>query len=116
MGTITVTGALIITIGWVTLIEFDSFPESERQRIMQEIKKSPSSILLIALMPIGIFINMLGIFSGILWVVILGASLIFIQGIIASFLFWNHKRWKSVFLFVVMLILGIFIYIPLFLS
>lgn len=114
MGTVTVTGALIIIIGWFTLIEFDSFPESERQQIMQEIKRSPSSILLIALMPVGILINMLGAFLGILWMVIIGASFIFIQGIFASFILWKSKRWKSIFLFIVVVSLGIFIYIPLF--
>jgi len=116
MESVTVTGALIIIIGWVVLIEFDSLPDSEHERIMQEIKRSPTYILILALMPIGIFINMIGTFSNVLWMVILGASLIFIQGIIASFFLWDYKRWKSIFLFIVVFGLGIFIYIPLFLS
>lgn len=114
-GTVTVTGAMIIIIGWVTLIEFDSFPESERQKIMQQIKRSPALILLIALMPVGIIINMLGTSLGILWIVIMGSSFILVQGIIASILLWERKRWKSIFLFTIIVILGIFIYIPLFL-
>lgn len=114
MGMITVTGAMVMIIGWLTLIEFDSYPEPERIQIMQRIKKSPIRIILIALMPIGIIINMLGTFSNTLWMVIIGASLIFLQGLIASVLFWKRKRWKSIFLFIVIVGLGVFIYIPLF--
>lgn len=114
MGPITLTGALIIIIGWLTLIEFDSYPESKRDQIMNDIKRSPALILLIALMPLGIFINALGTFSNSLWMTILGTTLIFIQGTIAAIIFWNRKRWKSVILFVTVIGLGIFIYLPLF--
>lgn len=116
MGTVTVTGAIIIIVGWFTLIEFDTFPESERQQIIQDIKRSPASIVLIALMPVGILINVLGTSLGALWMVVIGASFIFLQGIIISFLFWKRKRWKSIFLFIVIFTLGIFIYIPLFIN
>lgn len=113
MGQVTITGAIIIIIGWVVLIEFDSFPESKRTDILQIIKRSPAYMLLIALMPVGILINVLGSFVDSLWMVMIGASLIFLQGIIVSFLFWKHKRWKSILLFVAIGVLGIFIYISL---
>jgi len=114
MGMVTVTGAIIVLIGWFSLVEFDSFPESKRQQIIKKIKGSTTYILLIALMPIGIIINMLGSFFASIWMVVIGASLIFLQGIIVSLLFWKRKRWKSITLLVTIIILGIFIYIPLF--
>src|SRR5699024_9130122 len=114
MGPITLTGALIIIIGWLTLIEFDSYPDSKRDQIMNDIKRSPALILLIALMALGIFIIALGTYSNSLWMRILGSTLIVSQGIIAAIIFWNRKRWKSVILFVTVIGLGIFIYLPLF--
>lgn len=116
MGPVTVLGAIIIITGWFALVEYDSFPESERQQIIQRIKNSPLFIFIIALMPVGILINMLGGFTGSLWMVITGASLIFVQGIIVSLLFWNRKRWKSIVLLVAIVTLGIFIYIPFFIA
>ncbi len=114
MGKVTVTGAILIITGWFALVEFDSFPESERKQILQRIKRSPVLILLIALMPAGIFINMLGVFFSSLLMVIFGASLIFLQGIIVALLFWKRKRWKSIVLLAAIVTLGIFIYIPIF--
>jgi len=114
MGTVTVTGAIIVITGWFSLVEFDSFSESKRQQIIKKIKGSPTYILLIALMPIGIIINMLGSLLSSIWMVMIGASLIFLQGIIVSLLFWNRKRWKSITLLVTIVLLGVFIYIPLF--
>jgi|SRR5699024_1950793 len=114
MGTITVTGAIVIITGWFSLVEYDSFPEQERKQILQQIKGSPAYMLLIALMPIGILINLLGSILGLLWMMLTGATLIFIQGIFVSLLFWKRKRWKGILLFVVIVGLGIFIYIPLF--
>jgi len=114
MGTVTVTGAIIVITGWFSLVEFDSFSESKRQQIIKEIKGSPTYILLIALMPVGIIINTLGSFLASTWMIIIGASLIFLQGIIVSLLFWNRKRWKSITLLVTIVLLGVFIYIPLF--
>lgn len=114
MGMVSVIGAIVIIIGWITLIEFDSYPESERNEIIQTIKSSPTYIVLIALMPVGIFINMLGGFFNSIWMLIIGASLILLQGIIVSVIFWKRKRWKSVLLFSVIVPLGIFIYLPLF--
>src|SRR5699024_9333607 len=99
---------------WIALVEFDSFPESERKQIIQRIKRSPAYILLIALMPAGIVINLLGGFFGSLWMVVIGASFIFLQGIVVSLLFWKRKRWKSILLLAVIGTLGIFMYIPLF--
>ena len=113
MGQVTVTGAMIIIIGWVTLIEFDSYSESKRTQILQTIKNSPVYILLIALMPIGILINVVGSFLDSLWLVIVGASLIFLQGLFISLLFWKHKRWKSILLLVAIGVLGTFSYISL---
>lgn len=115
MGPGAITGTILIITGWFALVEFDHFPESERQEILQKIKRSPAYILLIALMPAGILINMLGVFMGVYWMAIVGASLIFLQGMIVSLLFWKRKRWKSILLFTVIIALGIFIYIPLFL-
>jgi|SRR5690625_5260086 len=116
MGTITVTGAIIIITGWIALVEYDNFPESERKQIIQKIKRSPTLILLIALMPVGILVNVLGKFFGSIWMVVIGATLIFIQGIIVSLLFWKRKRWKSILMLVVIVTLGMFIYIPLFIG
>lgn len=114
MGTITVTGATVIITGWFSLVEYDSFSEQKQKQILQQIKRSPAYILLIALMPVGIFINVLGGIFGFLWMIIIGATFIFLQGIIVSLLFWKRKRWKSILLLVVIVALGIFIYIPLF--
>src|SRR5690625_7964106 len=105
MGTVTVTGAIIILIGWFSLVEFDSFSESKWQQIIKKIKGSPTYILLIALMPVGIIINTLGSFIASIWMIIIGASLIFLQGIIVSLLFWNRKRWKSITLLVTIVLL-----------
>ncbi|MEJ8777924.1 hypothetical protein [Pseudogracilibacillus sp. ICA-222130] len=114
MGTVTVTGAIVVIIGWLSLVEYDNFTDSEKRKIIQKIKRSPTYIGLIAMMPVGIIINMIGSFIGSIWTVILGASLIFIQGIIVSLLFWKRKRWKGIFMLIVIIALGIFIYIPLF--
>lgn len=114
MGTVSVTGAIIVLTSWFALVEFDSFSEDERKQILQRIKNSPLLILLVALMPLGIIINTLGFYLSFIWMVLIGASFIFIQGIIVSLLFWKRKRWKSILLLVVIIILGIFIYIPLF--
>ncbi len=115
-GTVTVTGAIIVIIGWFTLVEYDHFSESERKKIVQSIKRSPIYISLIALMPVGIIINLVGTILGFAWMVIIGATLIFLQGIIVSLLFWKIKRWKGIFLFSVVVALGIFIYVPLFIG
>src|SRR5699024_9066457 len=115
MGTVTVTGAIIILTGWFALVEYDSFPEAERKKIIQKIKNSPIYMLLVALMPIGIVVNGLGAAFGSVWMMVLGSTLILIQGIIVALLFWKRKRWKSILLLIVMVGLGIFIYVPLFL-
>jgi len=114
MGTVSITTALIIVIGWITLIEYDSYSESEKSQIMQKIKTSPLYIMVIALMPIGILLNIVGNVVLSSTIILLGSTLIFVQGLIVAFLFWNRKRWKSVLLFVVTIGLGIFLYIPLF--
>ena len=116
MGTVTVTGALIIIIGWFSLIEFDSYPESERQQILRKIKESPVYIILLALMPVGILINVIGELTRTGWMVITGASLILLQGFIVSLLLWKRKRWKGIFLLIVTLTLGMVMYIPLFMA
>lgn len=92
LGTVTVTSAIVIIIGWITLVEYDNYPEDERKQLLEKIKRSPLAILLISLMPIGILINLVGTYFGSLWLVMLGASLILLQGIIISFLFWKRKR------------------------
>lgn len=114
MGTVTVTGAIIILTGWFALVEYDSFPEAERKHIIQKIKNNPIYMLLVALMPIGIIVNGLGAVFGSVLLMVLGSTLILIQGIIVALLFWKRKRWKSIVLLVVMIGLGIFIYVPLF--
>lgn len=114
MGATTATGAILIITGWFSLIEFDTYSEAERKQILQRIKRSPASILLIALMPAGILINVLGSKLGSVGMVFTGASFIFVQGIIVSLLFWKRKRWKGMFLLAAILVLGIFLYIPLF--
>ncbi|HLR41668.1 MAG TPA: hypothetical protein VK067_00335 [Pseudogracilibacillus sp.] len=114
MGTVTVTGALVIIIGWLSLVEYDNFSESKKEIIKQKIKSSPAYIGLIALMPLGIIINMIGTLLGLVWLIIFGASLIFLQGIIVSLIFWKWKRWKGIFMLVAVVVLGVFIYVPLF--
>src|SRR5699024_10453261 len=111
MGTITVTGAIVIITGWFSLVEYDSFSEQKQKQILQQIKRSPAYILLIALMPVGIFVNVLGGIFGFLWMIIIGATFIFLQGIIISHRFWKRKLWKSSLLCVFMLALGILMYI-----
>lgn len=112
----TVLGAIVILTGWFALVEYDQYPESERQKIIEHIKRSPTAIIVIALMPVGLLINMLGTFIGSIWMVIIGATLLFIQSIIVSLLFWNRKRWKSILLLVTMMILGTLMYTPLFVA
>src|SRR5690625_2412066 len=112
MGTTTATGAILIITGWFSLIEFDNYSEFERNRMIQKIKKSPLYILLIALMPLGIIINVVGSFFYSLTAMLIGATLIFIQGIIVSLLFWKRKRWKSIILLISVILLGSFIYLP----
>src|SRR5690625_6241257 len=63
-----------------------------RKQIIQKIKRSPTLILLIALMPVGILVNVLGKFFGSIWMVVIGATLIFIQGIIVSLLFRSEEH------------------------
>lgn len=116
MGTVTVTGAMIIIIGWITLVEFDSYSEEQRAKILDNIKNSPAYIMLIALMPIGIFINILGSIATLSWLVSLGTFLILLQGIIIVFILWNRKRWKSILLLIALIMLGSVILIPLFIS
>lgn len=114
MGGITVTGAILIITGWFALVEYDHFTESERKQILHKIKRSPAYISLIALMPVGMLINLLGAYMGSQWTVLVGASLILLQGIIFSLLFWRRKRWKSIMLLSVIVVLGILMYLPLF--
>ncbi|MFB4161120.1 hypothetical protein ACE1TF_14625 [Geomicrobium sp. JSM 1781026] len=114
MRAITVTGAILMITGWFALVEFDTFSEEQRKEILQKIKTSPSLILLIGLMPLGILINIGGAFLGSIFLTVSGATLIFIQGMIVSTLILRRKRWKGILLLSVISLLGIFIYIPLF--
>ncbi|MHA6253245.1 hypothetical protein [Oceanobacillus sp. CAU 1775] len=114
MYSISAIGAIVILTGWFALTEYDQFPEAERLNILERIKRSPLAIIVIALMPLGLIINMLGTFLGSIWMVMIGATLIFVQSIIVSLLFWRRKRWKSIVLLITMVILGIFLYLPLF--
>jgi len=113
MGTLTITGALIIIVGWLTLIEFDHLPEAERRRLIWKVKTSPPYIIIIALMPLGIIINLIASYVQSLFGVILGASFIFIQSFIISFIFWRYRRWKGIFLFIITIVLLITLCIPL---
>lgn len=99
MGTVTITGAMIIIIGWLTLIEFDSYPEPKRLRIMDKIKSEPLYMFITALLPLGIILNTLGNFSNTFEVAAIGTGLIFVQAFIIALLFWHRNRWKSYFLF-----------------
>lgn len=115
MGSFSVLGAIVVLTGWFALVEYDQYTESDKKKILERIKNSPAAILTIALMPVGLIVNMLGTFMGSLLLVMIGATLIFIQSIIVSLLFWRKKRWKSILLLVTMFILGVLLYIPLFL-
>lgn len=112
----TVLGAIIILTGWFALVEYDQSPEEEKKRIVARIKESGLAKLVISLMPVGILINILGSAIGSIWLIVLGATLIFIQSIIVSLWFWNRKRWKSIVLLIGMLILGGLMYIPFFME
>lgn len=111
MGTITVTSAILIITAWMALIEFDHLSEEERGEVIQNIKTNPFYFITVALMPVGIIINVLGTVIGSPSMVLAGATMIFIQGLIVSFIFWKRTRWKGVFLFIVVLGLGVFIYL-----
>lgn len=115
MKTWSVTGLILLLTGWFALVEFDHLPESERKRLIEKIKSSPSFILLILLMPVGVIVNILGSVFGSLVMIVLGATFIFLQGIIVALLFWKRKRWKSMLLLSAILVFGIAIYVPLFL-
>lgn len=115
MGNVTVTGAIVIIIGWLSLVEYDNLPEAEKEKRIQKIKSSPAFIGLIGLMPLGIMVNIIGTLLGLVWLILFGASLIFLQGIIVSLLFWKWKRWKGIIMLVAIIVLGVFIYLPLFL-
>lgn len=115
MGSISVLGAIVILTGWFALIEFDQLPESERQNIIDRVKKSPGALIVIAFMPVGIILTVLGTLFISFWTVFIGATLIVVQSIIVSLLFWKRKRWKSIILLITMIILAAVLYIPLFL-
>src|SRR5690625_205816 len=115
VGKITVTGAIIIVTAWITLIEYDHLPEEERQKVINAIKTKPKYFLLLSLMPLGILFNVLGTIIRSPSFVLTGATLLILQALFVSFVFWNRTRWKSVFLFIVTIILGVFLYFPLFL-
>ncbi|WP_405097287.1 hypothetical protein [Oceanobacillus sp. FSL H7-0719] len=114
MGAFSVLGAIVVLTGWFALVEYDQYSEPEKKKIVDRIKKSPAAIIIITLMPAGLLVNMLGSFIGSFIMIISGATLIFIQGIIVSLLFWKKKRWKSILLLVTMVILGVLLYLPLF--
>lgn len=101
MNLVSITGAMIIIIIWLTLIEFDNYPEAEQARIIQKIKHTPAYLLTVLLMPLGIVINTMGNFSNIFSLATLGTALIFLQAIIIAALFWKRKRWKSLVLFII---------------
>lgn len=109
----TILGAIVILTGWFALVEYDQYPESERKKIIERIKRSPAAIIVVALMPAGLLINMFGTFIGSVWMVMIGATLLFIQSIIVSLLFWKKKRWKSIVLLITMIVLGVLMYLPL---
>lgn len=115
MRSITVLGVIIILTGWFALVEYDKYPESEQKEMRERIKNSPLALIAVALMPVGILTNALGSLIGSIWLTTTGATFIFIQSIIMSLLFWKRKRWKSILLLVTMIILGLFLYLPLFL-
>lgn len=114
IGSFTVLGAIVMLTGWFALVEYDQYPESEQKEVVARIKNSPAAKIVIALMPVGIVMNMLGNAIGSIWMVIIGATFIFVQSIIVSLLFWRRKRWKSIVLLVAMVVLGLFLYMPLF--
>lgn len=114
LGPVSVTGAILFMTGWFAFVEFDRFSEPERKRIIGKIKSSPLYMMMIALMPIGVLLHIIGMFFVSLSLVVTGSTLIFVQGIIVSLLFWKRKRWKSILLLSAIVILGVFIYIPVF--
>lgn len=116
MGTMTVTGAIVVLTAWFALVEFDRFPEAERHRILAKIKETPLYITVIALMPVGIVLHMIGGIFELVSLLLIGATLIFLQGIIVSLYFWKWHGLKGIILLTAIVLLGIFIYLPLFIS
>lgn len=110
MGNITVTGAMIIIIGWIVFIEYDHLPESEREKVIDAIKTNVWYLMLLLLMPFGIIVNIIGMNIGSFGTTVVGATMIFVQGIIASFILGKRTRWKGVMLFIIMVVLGAFLY------
>ncbi|MBM7633264.1 hypothetical protein [Geomicrobium sediminis] len=114
MRSITITGTILIITGWFTLVEFDHLSEDERKQLLQKIKSNAWLVLLIALMPVGIILNVIGTWLLFPPLIITGATFIVLQGIIVSVLFMKRKRWKGILLLTVIGVLAIFMYLPLF--
>lgn len=114
MGGFSFLGSMVVLTGWFALIEFDQYPEAEREKILQRVRKSPLAIITIALMPLGIIINFIGTLLGSLIMVVIAAIMIFVQSIVVALLFWKRKRWKSIVLLTTFLIMAVFIFLPLF--
>lgn len=106
MGSITITGAMIIIIGWMVFIEYDHLPESEREKIIDTLKTNVWYVMLFALMPVGIIVNLIGMNIGSFVTTVVGATMIFVQGLIVSFVLGKRTRWKGVMLFIIILVLG----------
>lgn len=110
MGNITITGAMVIIIGWIVFIEYDHLPELERKKIIKTIKTNILYMILLLLMPIGILVNIIGMNIGSLITMVIGTTMIFLQGIIMSFVLGKRTRWKGVMLFIIMFVLAVFLY------
>lgn len=108
MGTVTVTSAILLITAWTALIEFDSYSEEKRTRIIEKIKITPLYWLIIALLPLGIIVSSTGTMIGSVSLHLVGASLIFIQSLIIAVFLWKESPWKSVMLFI-LIGLGIFL-------
>lgn len=103
---VTVTGALIIIIGWIVFVEFDQLVEKKRRSILDRVKHSPFWVMTISLMPLGILVHIFGTLIQMEFLRLFGTLLIFLQALIVAIFFWRYKRWKSIFLFIVIFILG----------
>lgn len=116
MGPISIVGAMIIIIVWFTLIEYDYLTETEQTKIKTKIKQRPLYMTILLLMPLGIIINILGGLLRSVSLTTLGATLIFLQGLIIAYWFIKRNNKKAIAMFLIIFLLGIFLYMPFFLS
>src|SRR5699024_4522080 len=113
MGSITVTSAILLITAWTALIEFDSYSEENKRSIIETIKMTQLYWLIIALLPLVLVINGIGVIIGSSQLLLLAASMILIQSLIIAAILWNATAWKGIMLFIIIIGLGLVLFLPL---